>query len=323
MIRIGVKEQQALREDFREKEREIQRYIGVYLSGLLLITGWIIGPQSKPLLEMAIGNHGYNIYAVLIVAAVNVLFTCFLVYKSLIIHDIMQFVTLTEPPGSGFHYWEAWRRSSESATRRARPIYTGLLATLPLMGSVLILGGTWALLQADPQTLVRRVSEATTAEWGSLPTADELEAVFRRASLWFWVAVSFHAFPLWFFYENVVPTSRRWKRINAVRAVGSEFQRLLDDLRSERPQETSNLVNLYDVQTGRRVAVLTTNQLDSLRNLLVEENPRDNDYHVTRSLLDEPALDPQLARILATLFTGRDELDIRWEPVEQSPAQHN
>jgi hypothetical protein len=53
-MRLLTKEEQdSFREDFRETEKEIQKYIGVYLSGLILVTGWIVGPQSKPVLEIA------------------------------------------------------------------------------------------------------------------------------------------------------------------------------------------------------------------------------------------------------------------------------
>ena len=56
-MRLLTKEEQdSFREDFRETEKEIQKYIGVYLSGLILVTGWIVGPQSKPVLEIALGN---------------------------------------------------------------------------------------------------------------------------------------------------------------------------------------------------------------------------------------------------------------------------
>ena len=133
---------EVFREDYREKDREIQRNIGIYLSGLVLITGWLIGPQTKPLLKMALDNYGYNLFGFLIVVALNVIFTCFLIYKSLIIHEIMQFVVVHSPRENALNYWEAWRRSSQSATKNGgiRNIYNGLVLTmLPLFVSIGIL----------------------------------------------------------------------------------------------------------------------------------------------------------------------------------------
>src|SRR4051812_47477564 len=100
------KELETFRRDFQDKEREIQRYIGVYLSGLVLFTGWIVGPQSRPLLAMALGNGGYNIYAFLIFVVLNIVFTNFLIYKSIIIHVITQFMTVVAKDDSSFLSWD-------------------------------------------------------------------------------------------------------------------------------------------------------------------------------------------------------------------------
>ncbi|HJS82853.1 MAG TPA: hypothetical protein VJ742_08490, partial [Nitrososphaera sp.] len=114
------RELETFRRDYQDKEREIQRYIAIYLSGLVLVTGWIIGPQSRPLLVMALGNSGYNLYAFLIFVVLNIVFTNFLIYKSIIIHEITQFMTVVAKPDSGFVYWDSWRRSPQSATKPVR-----------------------------------------------------------------------------------------------------------------------------------------------------------------------------------------------------------
>ena len=228
MYCLTEKEQETFREDFREKEREIQRYIGVYLSGLVLVTGWIVGPQTKPLIKMALDNYGYNVYALLVVVALNILFTCFLIYKSIIIHEIMQFVTFHSDTESGFQYWENWHRSRQSATRRVRPVYTILLGVLPLCASFFIMFGLWKLLHSDPQFLADRLQEidsqaiasssnpgGTTAPVSSAATPEQLASVFGTVKGWYWIVLSLHSIPLWFFFENVVPTDRRWKIINS------------------------------------------------------------------------------------------------------------
>src|SRR5688500_13231485 len=111
------------RTEYLEREKEIQRYIGVYLSGVVIIFSWMIGPQSKPLNEMALGNDGYNIYAFLIMSIVNALFMTFLIYKSLDVHDTTQFITVLAQPGSIYALWEKWRRGKFSATKPVRTLY--------------------------------------------------------------------------------------------------------------------------------------------------------------------------------------------------------
>lgn len=231
-------EQDTFREDFREKEREIQRYIGVYLSGLVLITGWIVGPQTKPLIKMALDNYGYNIYAILILAVLNVLFMCFLIYKSLILHEIMQFVTFHSVRDSGFQYWESWHRSKQSATKRVREVYTTLLSVLPFCVSFFILFGLWKLMHADPQGLAAKLQDIenqslsqTVTSGGPPPihtaaTSDQLTLVFGSAQLWFWAVAVLHLIPLWFVFENVVPTGRRWKTVNRFHPPRSTYDSL-------------------------------------------------------------------------------------------------
>jgi hypothetical protein len=221
MTWLTKEEQGAFREDFREKEREIQRYIGFYISGLILLVGWIVGPNSKPLLRLALDNDAYNIYPLLGIVVLNILFTCFLIYKSLTMHEIMQFMTYSCKPDTGFQYWEAWHRSTDSATIRVRAVYTVMLGLLPLSVSFLILFGLWQLLNADPQFLANKLQELEPP--GSTRIAlmpQQLESVFNTAVYWFWVVAALHVFPIWFFIENVIPTGRRWDRIRRERITG-------------------------------------------------------------------------------------------------------
>lgn len=136
------------------------------LSGLVLITGWLIGPQTKPLIKMALDNYGYNLFGFLIVVALNVIFTCFLIYKSLNIHEIMQFVVVHSERESPLNYWEAWRRSSQSATNRGlvRGIYNGLvLSALPLFVSIGILVPLGFLIHlGNPQSLAEQLKQFET-----------------------------------------------------------------------------------------------------------------------------------------------------------------
>jgi hypothetical protein len=201
---LSEKEQDALREDYREIEREIQRNFGIYLSGLVLVVGWIVGPGSKSLLEMIRGNSGYNGYALLALCFFNIIFTCFLLYKSLGVHEIMQLLILRTKPGSGYQQWESWRRSKQSATKRARPFYMMFLLGLPVAISALILYGLARVLW---QTHI-------------------LDKRFGWMWFWWWVVLLFHAFPLWFGWENLGPTPRRWKTLGVLKTLDGRFDRI-------------------------------------------------------------------------------------------------
>ncbi|MGH9947224.1 MAG: hypothetical protein ACRD6X_08505, partial [Pyrinomonadaceae bacterium] len=222
MYQLNETELVAFREEFQEKEREIQRYIGVYLSGLVLVTGWIIGPQSTPILKMVLGNGGYSVYGVMIIVSLNVLFTCFLLYKSLIVHEINQFITYQTPAESGFKYWESWRRSKYSATKPARGIYSGLLAVLPIAVSALLLYGLWKLFHANVSELVETLTSLTVAptpvdgkpnEPSAIPDAHGLASVLNTARYWYYLLITIHILPLWFLFLNWIPNDRRWNSL--------------------------------------------------------------------------------------------------------------
>lgn len=262
MYYLSKEERDALREDYREKEREIQRYIGVYLSGLVLVTGWIVGPQTKPILKMALDNYGYNIYALLILAVLNVLFTCFLIYKSIIIHELMQFTTYHSEPESGFKYWEVWRRSNYSVTKRVRSAYTILLGVLPILISFFIMIGVGYLLYSSSQALVDRLNEldlqgaipnansATLSSYASKSiSAEQLNYVFSTAKIWFWAVVAIHVLPFWFFWENVVPTGNLWKKINRVRQPNIKYDDLDDDSQNNILEPSSGNVVVSEVSS--------------------------------------------------------------------------
>ena len=54
---------------------------------------------------MILGNEGYNLYALLLLVVLNIIFINFLIYKSLIVHEITQFISYLSKPESGFNYW--------------------------------------------------------------------------------------------------------------------------------------------------------------------------------------------------------------------------
>ena len=221
---LTEREQAQFRKDFQDKEREIQKYITVYLSALVIVTGWIIGPESKGALQLVLGNNGYNICGWYVVLLVNIIFSCFLTYKSIIIHEIMQFVTYLSPQECGLQFWECWRRSPQSATRPVRAAYTGIIAAVPILVALIIMTLLALLMFSDPNTVMQWVNAEGGMHAAAVKPTDLVQ--LRRAftlSRVLWVVVFFlHAVPIWFFRQNAGPTMKRW--------------RVLQDLHPEAPR---------------------------------------------------------------------------------------
>ena len=325
---LTPREQEIFRRDFQDKEREIQKYIGVYLSGLVIVTGWVIGPQSRPVLAMALGNEGYNVYAFLIFLVLNIAFTSFLIYKSLTIHEITQFMTLFATPDSPFLLWDTWRRSPHSATKPVRAIYTIALSVLPVFVSVLLLYGVGNLLFSEPNELVTRLARLEQPALNQISTSpavqpnadvlrtyitsDQLGHVFATARYWFIFVTALHVIPLYFIYVNILPTYKRWKHIHHKR--GSHG--LLKDLfKTEATSNPARAVWLYDKETNNRLARLTESQLQFLTDNLEEENSRDRDYYLNKDTLDllkAVGMDAPLTEILEKAIRGKESIEIQW-----------
>lgn len=222
------------RKEYLEREKEIQRYIGVYLSGVVIVFSWMIGPQSKPLNDMALGNGGYNIYAFLVISVVNALFITFLIYKSLDVHDTTQFITVLAKPNSVYTFWENWRRGKHSATKPVRTIYFIALALLPAVMAVMLLLFAGSKIFSSEESLKHQLVEIengrqTTEILSTLTDAQapfpvqrptdvseqlvRIQSVFSMAKWLFLVVAILHFVPLWFFYHNTTPTKQRWEAI--------------------------------------------------------------------------------------------------------------
>ncbi|HEY6804276.1 MAG TPA: hypothetical protein VI306_11895 [Pyrinomonadaceae bacterium] len=336
---LTPKELETFRRDSQDKEREIQKYIGIYLSGLVVVTGWVIGPQSRPIIAMAIGNHGYNVYAFLIFAVLNIVFTIFLINKSLVIHEIMQFMTYLAPTDSPFRYWESWRRSRQSVTKPVRAIYTSALAVLPICASALLMFGTWNVIFGDPQHLLQLLGPTTTTVSDNLNTpnvtGEELRSVFHTARYWYVLVLLLHCFPIYFFYHNWLPTRDRWKRIRKLQ----QSEKWFDELKPisqhnemensiDATQEHSNLtastnivgnsatpIKLFNKQTGQSLGEITPEELDVLRSGLLEEHSNDRDYFITNDtieFLEQAGVDRSLSKKLKKALSKSKAVEIEW-----------
>jgi hypothetical protein len=312
------KEQETFRRDFQDKEREIQRYIGVYLSGLVIVTGWVIGPQSRPVIAMALGNGGYNIYAFLIFLVLNIVFTIFLINKSLVIHEITQFMTYLAKPDSAYVYWDRWRRSRQSATRPVRAIYTMSLAVLPFCASAILMYGVWHVVFRDPASLVQQLQNSEPASVAVSAPPSNLASVFRWAKVWFAIVAVLHFFPVYFFWQNWIPTKRRWKRIHELRGSEDWF----DELRPRTTNSASaidpsrTVINLYDKATQRLLGMITEEELRFLQDNLAEEGDEDHDYYLSEATiesLENRRGDKRLLQLLRKNLGSTNELEIEWK----------
>lgn len=136
---LAEAELERLRGEFGKIEDEVQRYITIYLTGLAILSSWLLGPETVTLSELFYGNGGYNVYLLLFIVLLNTVFFCFLLHKGLQIHELMQFATWLSPSRSAIDQWEQWRRSHWSVTKRVRAIRHVLISGIPLTVTALIL----------------------------------------------------------------------------------------------------------------------------------------------------------------------------------------
>lgn len=306
---LSPEEQKAFREEFREIEREIQRYIGVYLSGLVLIIGWIIGPQSRPLIDMALGNNGHNMFGLLLLAALNALFTSFLIYKSLSVHEVTQFVTVLSTPDSAYTYWEHWHRSRHSATKDPVSfLYFVLLTLLPVAVSALIMTSVIALTYQDPQTL-----SAQLKAHGTTVAPQQLELVFWWTyRIWF-VVLALHVIPLFFLWVNIVPTRNRWKQINEL----CSPRPLFEDGRPVPLLPPSSDPNpKIQIFTAEGTAgEVSEQQMIFLLDHLLQKSAASRVLNIDRPALEtltRQGMDVDLRTALETLMGKQERIELRW-----------
>ena len=245
--------QKEFRADYRQTEAEVQRNIAVYLSALVIATGWVFGPQAKPIEQLFLGNEGVNLFGFIILMAINAIFASFLTYKSVQIHEIMQFVTMLSPMDSPLLYWEAWRRSSKWSLSKGltRVLYFVAISLVPLWVSGLLAWGTlhytWqapcdiaAKIQKmqDDRALSNLAEKAKDSNSGraepKLPKSSDAAPncetdtmlgalkvrVEPRLRLANWCLLSvgiFHFIPIWFFIVTWLSADRKWAKIRKLR----------------------------------------------------------------------------------------------------------
>lgn len=246
------------RKDYRELENEIQNFFrAYYLSGLILVAAWLIG-QSKPLLELSIGNGGYNIFALLGIAILNMIATTYLLHKSIAIHEIAQFMTYLSKPDSVFNYWESWRRSSQNQGKKGIPYYYISVTALPLLVSGLVLFHVGFVLISSPEELLAKIREHQipqvaiinnpnkSVDYESMPVVERqklnaIEEKFREEQkeyadrvkliipyVWVLYIIVFiaHGIPAFLLIINSYKQKKKWNEIQRLRGWDFLFQNL-------------------------------------------------------------------------------------------------
>jgi hypothetical protein len=250
---LGKDAQNEFRADYRQTETEIQKNIAVYLSALVVATGWVFGPQSKPVEQLFLGNEGLNLFGFIILIAINVVFTCFLTYKSIQVHEIMQFVITLSPSDSPLVHWEAWRRSGRRSLSRGtgtRVLYFLVISLIPVWVSGILLWGTGHYIWQQAEDTVAKIEQIektrtpldasaqtnsqSSVQGGSAtqpPTpsnavkSKEISKAFNErvsrtmhlAKFWWITVLVFHLIPAWFFTVTWLRANSKWKEIGELK----------------------------------------------------------------------------------------------------------
>ena len=216
----------AFRKDFQDKEAEINKYISVYLSALAVVTGWIIGPTSKNAITLFVGNNAYNLVLWFAIIFINIVFSTFLAYKGLIIHDIMQFVTYNAPANDGLLAWESWRRSKHSSTVRVRTMYTITIAAIPAVVALIIMGVLCYFLLQSPTTIMAWAKSGAADPATANPDLQQITRARLIGRVLWGIMVVLHGIPLRMFIESTRPTKRRWQELLALRPDTPRYETL-------------------------------------------------------------------------------------------------
>jgi hypothetical protein len=242
----------------------------------------------------------------------NVIFINFLIYKSLIVHEVTQFVSYLSKPESAFNHWESWRRSRQSVTKPVRSIYTISLALLPVFISVLIMFILGLYIFGDSQASAEKINQLEPSKF--VVSGEHLAAVFQKAKYSYWFVAVLHLVPLYFFYHNVGPTNKRWAKINKLRGSESAFKELSAETLASSTDRPDGMIRLYDKEKGDFLGEITEKQLKFLTAHLTEENETDQDYFIDSSTLDllkEEGADAKLISILSKALSGKPGAEIR------------
>jgi hypothetical protein len=191
----SFREDSFLRNEYQVLEGSVQRFVSIYLSALAAAVSLWLGHRLS-LSEMISGNDGNNIHFLILIWFVNFAFMCFVLYKGLEIHELMQSAVNRSVDGSLVREWEGWRRSRVSLTRSIRVAHYAITSGFPVIVA-LILGGFLAVVVFETP--------------GSLVAERAREAVLAGRWLWGFVALLHLIFLPFYIALNSSRANLRWR----------------------------------------------------------------------------------------------------------------
>jgi hypothetical protein len=223
----------AFRQDLRSADQEVQSYFRIYyIVGLIGVAAWLISPQSKPLVELMLGNGGYNVYVPIAIAFLNSVSMTYVLYKSIEIHEIAQFIAYASTSDSAFVSWEEWRRGLTSATRWPRRFYTPGLTLVPFAVSLGLVYASYRILHTPIADLVSAAAAAApkhlsvslqnsiqiqqSVESVTIFSKEQVESigeVYSKAKVALWIVIALHGIPGVLVYFNLKKVPDLWSRI--------------------------------------------------------------------------------------------------------------
>lgn len=199
-----------LREDYLGYERAAEKFVTIYLSALAAAVAFLLGPDRLSIQEIVSGNDGRNIYLLMILCLINLAFMCFVLFKGLQIHEVMQFAVSRSQPRGFLPEWERWRRDPErSLTKPIRIQHYALTSGFPAVVSTGLIILVAIAIFAAPAALV----------------SDQAEPVVRAAWPGLIVVVAAHlAYLPRYIYLGSAAATKKWREIE-VQSTNNVFLR--------------------------------------------------------------------------------------------------
>jgi hypothetical protein len=190
-----------LREDYLGYERAAEKFVTIYLSALAAAVAFLLGPERLSIQEIVSGNDGRNIYLLMILCVINLAFMCFVLFKGLQIHEVMQFAVSRSRPGDLLPEWERWRRDRKrSLTKPIRIQHYIITSGFPVVVSTgLIILVAIAVFWAPAALVSEQAEPVVRAAWPG----------------WVFVVAAHLAYLPRYIYLGSAAATKKWNEIDA------------------------------------------------------------------------------------------------------------
>lgn len=230
---ISEAEAIAFRGEIRAIDSDIQTFFRLYyITGIAAISGWLISSNTQSLQSIVVGNRGINVVALLVFAFLNCVALTFLLYRSIEIHELAQFLVCSSSGTAAAVQWERWRKSKRGVTRIAKRVHTPLLTIVPILVSCALLTisasalmslthehGSRASLNTPLSRVIDSLADASHSRRIVTPPSNQPGHLARSGTtlpgtwLLFGFVILAHFLPGLLIYEHLTRVNRRWKII--------------------------------------------------------------------------------------------------------------